>query len=341
MKAYVLVKNGAAKSAFELQEKPTPQPGAGEVLIESEGFGLNFADVMARLGVYKDCPPLPTVVGYENVGKIKAVGKGVTGLSAGDRVLAFTRFGGYADHVVTPALGVARISDKFSVGEATALATQYITAYFAAEEMVTLHEGDHVLVHAAAGGVGTALIQFLKRKKCVIFGTAGSEEKMKYLRDLGVEYPINYRESDYQEEIIQLGFKRKLDVTFNPIGGDYVKKDHQLLRAGGRVVLYGASKITDAKGNIFKMLKLLFGFGWWNPVGFVSKSTSILGVNMLRIGDSKPEVLQRCLKAVIELAEKGEINPVVGKEFPADQLADAHEFLESRKSTGKIAVKWN
>lgn len=341
MQAYVLIKNGEAKSAFELQEKPTPQPGKGEVLIESEGFGLNFADVMARLGIYKDCPPLPTVIGYENVGRIKSLGEGVTGFKAGDRVLAFTRFGGYADHIVTPAMGVAKISESLSVGEATALATQYITAYFAAEEMVSLYEGDNVLVHAAAGGVGTALIQLLKQKKCVIFGTAGSEEKMEYLRGLGVDYPINYRKTDYLDEISKLGFERKIDVTFNPIGGDYVKKDHRLLIAGGRVVLFGASKMTDARGNIFKMLKLLFGFGWWSPIGFVSKSTSLIGVNMLKIADSKPEVIQRCLKAVMRLSEEGKINPVVGKEFPANQLVEAHEFLESRKSTGKIAVRWD
>lgn len=340
MKSFALVKNGKPEKAFELQENPTPTPGAGEVLVESEGFGLNFADVMARLGIYPDCPPLPAVIGYENVGTIKALGEGVNHLKVGDRVLAFTRFGGYADHIISPAMGVAKISNKLSLGEATALATQYGTAYFAAEETVNLHKGDHVLIHAAAGGVGTALIQLLKRKGCVIFGTAGSEEKMEYLRNQGVDYPINYRKVDYQKEIEKLGFGRKLDATFNPIGGDYVKKDFKLLNAGGRLVLYGASKMTDARGNIFKLLKLLFGFGWWSPIGFVSKSTSLIGINMLRIADHKPEVFQRVLTAVIQLAESGAIKPVVGKEFQASQLADAHAFLESRKSTGKIAVKW-
>lgn len=340
MRVFALIKNGKPETAFQLQEKPTPAPGKGEVLVESEGFGLNFADVMARLGIYPDCPPLPTVIGYENVGRIKEIGEGVTGLKKGDRVLAFTRFGGYADHIISPAIGVAKISEDLSLGEATALATQYVTAYFAAEETVTLHPGDHVLIHAAAGGVGTALIQLLKRKGCVIFGTAGSAEKMEYLKKQGVDYPINYRETDYQKEIEQLGFGKKLDATFNPIGGNYVKKDFKLLNAGGRMVLYGASKMTDAKGNIFKMLGLLFGFGWWSPIGFVSRSQSLIGINMLRIADHKPEAFQQTLKAVISLAEEGVLKPVVGKEFPADQLAAAHEFLGSRKSTGKVAVKW-
>lgn len=340
MRAYVLVKSGKPETAFELQEKPTPTPGEGEILIESEGFGLNFADVMARLGIYRDCPPLPTVIGYENVGRIKATGKGVQGFKEGDRVLAFTRFGGYADHVVAPALGTAKIPEALSVGEATALATQYITAYYAACEMVNLHAGDHVLVHAAAGGVGTALTQLLKWKGCIVFGTAGSDDKLEYLRSQGVDYPINYRQANYQVEIDRLGFGRKLAVTFNPVGGNYVKKDFKLLNAGGKVVLYGASKMTDARGNIFKMLRLLFGFGFWSPVKFVSGSTSLLGVNLLRIVDHNPEIIARCMKAVATLSHEGVLKPTVGKEYPHTELAEAHAFLESRKSVGKVAVKW-
>lgn len=340
MRVFALVKNGAADEAFELREQATPTPKSGELLIESEGFGLNFADVMARLGIYRDCPPLPAVIGYENVGRIKAIGAGVEGFEIGKRVLAFTRFGGYADHVISPAMAVAKIPERFSVGEATALATQYITAYFAAEETVSLYRGDHVLIHAAAGGVGTALVQLLKRKGCVIFGTAGSEEKMEYLRELGVDYPINYREVDYQTEVEKLGFGRKLDATFNPIGGDYVKKDFKLLGPGGRLVLYGASKMTEARGNIIKMLKLLFGFGWWSPIEFVTKSTALIGINMLRIADHKPEAFQRSLRAVIDLAESGAIKPTVGKEYSYTQLSDAHAYLEGRKSIGKVAVKW-
>ncbi len=340
MKAYSLVKNGAASQAFQLIEKETPTPSAGEVLVKSEGFGLNFADVMARLGIYKDCPPLPTVVGYENVGRVVAVGEGVTTVKVGERVLAFTRFGGYADHVLSPEMAVAKIPERWGVGEATALATQYITAYYAAQEAINLHEGDHVLIHAAAGGVGTALIQLLKEKGCIIFGTAGSDEKLDYLRAQGVHYPINYRKEDYFDAIVKLGFKGKIDAAFNPIGGNYVKKDIALLNAGGREVLYGASKMTEARGNIFKLLKMVFGFGFWSPIGFVTKSTSLVGVNMLRIADNKPAVLKMCMDEVISLAKRGLIKPTIAKEFPHTELAEAHDFLESRKSMGKIAVKW-
>jgi len=340
MRAFFLTKRGHSKTAFELKEVADLRPGKGEVLIKSEGFGLNFADVMARLGLYDDCPPLPTVIGYENVGHVQEIGEGVEELKVGDRVLAFTRFNGYAEQVVTPELGVAKIPDEWSVGTAAALATQYTTALFAIEEAIgKLHHGDHVLVHAAAGGVGTALVQLLKAKGCVVFGTA-SVVKHDYLRSIGVDYPVDYREKDYASEIEKLGYKGKLDVTFNPIGGNYVKKDYKLLNGGGCIVLFGASKLVDTKRNIFKMIKVALGFGIWSPIKFVSDSKSIVGINLLRIVDAKPEIISACLKKAVSLAKSGEIHPTVTKEFNYLELDKAHDFLASRKSMGKIAVYW-
>lgn len=340
MKAYYLVKNGPSDKAFELRETPTPSPGPDEVLVRSEAFGLNFADVMARKGLYQDCPPLPTVIGYENVGRIVEVGSDVTTVQSGQRVVAFTRFNGYADHVVTPAKAVAVIPEDMDAGVAAALATQYGTAYYAAEEMVRIFPGDNVLIHAAAGGVGTALIQLAKNRGATIFGTAGSDEKLDYLREQGVHYPINYRKNDFDREIKRLGFNKKLDVIFDPIGGASVKKGIGLLNSGGRLVSYGASSMTDAQGNIFKTLGVAAGFGIWSPIVLVMRSLSILGINMLHISDNKPEILERALKGVVELTQQGVLVPTVGGEFNHKQLAEAHDFLASRKSIGKVVVKW-
>ncbi len=340
MKAYFLVRNGAADKAFELRDLPTLKPKAGEVLIHAEAFGLNFADVMARLGLYKDAPPLPAVVGYETVGRVAEVGEGVTNVKVGDRVVALSRFGGYAQAVVTDARATMLIPDDMDAGIATCLATQYATAWYAAEEMVRLHEGDHVLIHAAAGGVGIALIQMAKRRGAVIFGTAGSDEKLKFLKEQGVDYPINYRKVDFAVEIKKLGFDKKIDVVYDPIGGESLKKGMTLLTAGGRMVTYGASSMTEAKGNPFKILGVALGFGIWSPIEFVTTSRSLLGINMLRIADNRPEILARCIKNVVELTASGDLKPVVGKTFPHTQLAEAHEYLASRQSIGKVAITW-
>lgn len=340
MKAYYLVRNGAADKAFELRDLPTLKPKAGEVLIHAEAFGLNFADVMARMGLYQDAPPLPAVIGYETVGRVAEVGEGVTNVKVGERVVALSRFGGYAQAVITDARATMQIPDDMDAGVATALATQYATAWYAAEEMVRLHEGDHILIHAAAGGVGIALIQMAKRRGAVIFGTAGSDEKLKFLKEIGVDYPINYRKVDFAKEIKRLGFDKKLDVVFDPVGGDSVKKGMKLLTAGGRLVSYGASSMTEAKGNPFKMLGVAKGFGIWSPIEFVTTSRSLLGINMLRIADNRPEILARCIKNVVELTATGELQPVVGKSYPHTQLAEAHEYLASRQSIGKVAILW-
>ena len=164
MKAAVLVRKGDPSRAFEIREVPDPKIKDGEVLIKVEGFGLNFADVMARLGLYADAPPMPSVLGYDVTGRVTAVAPDITHLQVGDRVTAMTRFGGYAEYVAAMGMGTARIAEDMPVGEATALTTQYCTAYYAAAEVVNLHEGDRVLIHSAAGGVGTALLQHAKYK---------------------------------------------------------------------------------------------------------------------------------------------------------------------------------
>ncbi len=337
MKAFQLTKFGSAEKAFQLTDMPEPLPKSDEVIIEVEGFGLNYADVMARLGLYQDCPPLPCVLGYEAVGRVSAKGAETTGVEIGDRVTSFTRFGGYAEKVAATHLGVAKIEDDVSIGDGAALATQFCTAWYAAEECVRLHKGDKVLIHAAAGGVGTGLVQLCKRHACEIYGTAGSQEKLDFIAELGVDHPINYKKEDFYDY-----FKRqniKLDVVFDSIGGDYVRKAWKLLDAGGRLVMFGAAQMSDAS-NIFKKIGVGLGFGIYHPAQLLMAGKSLIGVGMLPLADEKPLTLKRCLDGVVDLYQKGELKPVVGGIFKADQLAEAHNFLANRKSMGKVVVSW-
>ena len=339
MKAAFLIKHGSAEEAFEIRDTQIPSPTQEQVLIKVEAFGLNFADVMARLGHYPDTPPLPAILGYDVVGTIESLGSGVKELSIGQRVTAMSRFGGYAEYVATSAKGVAPIPEDMNAGIATALSTQACTAYYCAEEMVRLHEGDHVLVHAAAGGVGTLLVQLAKNKKCIIYGTAGSEAKLKYLEEQGVHYPINYRKTDFATEIKKLRGDAGMDVIFDPVGGKSLQKGFGLLGAGGRIVSFGASQMTTTT-NFFGKIRVGVGFGIYHPVAFVSNSKSMLGVNMLRIADHRPNTLNRVLKEAIKLTAEGILKPTVGGSFSSGQLAGAHHFLESRQSMGKVVVKW-
>ncbi len=338
MKAVTLVKHGGADKAFQIKEHAMPVLLSNHVLIKVEAFGLNFADVMARRGLYKDAPPLPSILGYEVVGTVQEVENSAHSKWKNKRVVAFTRFGGYAEFVAADIRAIAEIPDTMDVGTAAALATQYSTAYFASHEMINLHEGDHVLIQAAAGGVGTAIVQLAKRKKCIIYGTAGSPEKIKYLKELGVDHAINYNEKDFYTEIKKLRGAQGIDVAFDAIGGEVFSKSRKLLGAGGRMVGYGAADLVG--GNIIGALKFVLKFGIIHPISLLNNSRGVIGVNMLRIADSKPEVLQRCLTNVVALAINGEVKPHVGAVFNINDIGKAHDYLEKRKSMGKIVVTW-
>ena len=338
MKAVFLVRNGVAASAFSIREIETPRPEAGQVLIKVDAFGLNFADVMARNGMYKEAPPLPCVLGYDVAGTVEEVGSGVNNVKPGDRVTAMTRFGGYAEYAITDARAIAIIPGNLDAGAATAITTQYCTAYFAALEMVNLHPGDKVLIQSGAGGVGTALIQLAKHKGCEIFSTAGSEEKLQYLRSMGVHHPINYTSHDFEKVIKKITGGTGVDVIFDAVGGKSVKKGFRLLTSGGRIVCFGAADMSNR--NIAGKIKAALDFGIYHPVMLMMPSKSMIGINMLRVADDHPHIIKRCLEGVVRLIEEGIFSPAIGKIFPVSEIAAAHEYLEKRKSIGKVAVIW-
>ncbi|HXB11439.1 MAG TPA: zinc-binding dehydrogenase [Bacteroidia bacterium] len=339
MKAIFLVKKGDANKAFEFREIPNPIPAEDEVLIKVEYTGLNFADTLARRGLYRDAPPIPCVLGYDVSGVIAAVGSKVVNLKPGDRVTSFTHFGGYAEYAVTKEIGAVKIPDILDGSVATALATQFVTAYYCSAEATNLHEGDTVLIHAAAGGVGTAFVQYALYKKCIVFATAGSDEKVSMLKQAGVQYAINYRKENYLEIIKQNTKSKGIDVIFESLGGKYVKEGIKLLNPGGRIICIGAAEMSNSTNPLYQ-LKTGLAFGFYHPGQFIMASKSIIGVNMLKISDDKPLVLKRCLEGVMELYSKGAFKPFVGKIFPASEIGKAHEYIESRASTGKTVIKW-
>ncbi|SKB26335.1 quinone oxidoreductase family protein [Maribacter arcticus] len=339
MNAAYLIKYGNAEKAFEIREADKPQPNPNQVLIKVEAFGLNFADVMARLGLYKAAPSLPAILGYDVVGKIEAIGAQVNHVKLGDRVIALTKFGGYAEFALADNEVVYKIPTSFSAGVAVALATQYSTAYFLSHNMANLQENDTVLIHAAAGGVGTALVQMALYKKCIVFGTCGSQEKVAYLKKNGVQYPINYRKNDFEEVVRKLIKKKGLDAVFDPVGGKSVKKDFRLLGAGGRVFSFGVSSMNQTK-TIFGKLRVLWQFGLYHPLQFLTASKGMIGINMLKVAEENPEKISKVMQEVIRLTEESILTPHVGGEYQVEQLAEAHALLESRKSMGKIVVNW-
>lgn len=339
MKAAYLVKYGPAESAFEIREVEIPEPGPNQVLISVEAFGLNFADVAARRGKYRGAPALPALLGYDVVGLVEQCGSNVQGFNIGDRVTALTLFGGYAEFALAEKGVTHRMPKDIAPGVAVALATQYCAAYYLSNRLTNIQEGEKVLIHAAAGGVGTALVQLALHKKCIVIGSCSSREKMEYLSKSGVHHPINHQETDFAKTIQTLLGDGALDVVFDPIGGRSLKQGYRLLGAGGRLVSYGISSL-NSKQNLFGKLKDLWQFGIYHPVSFLSSSKGIIGMNMLKIAAEKPEKIAKVMAEVIRLNQIGVLLPHVGGAYSIDQLTEAHRFLESRKSMGKIVVKW-
>lgn len=233
MRAIYLVKNGESKNAFEIRETETPKAGKGEIVIKVQASGLNFADVNARRGIYHDAPPLPSVLGYDVGGTIHEIGEGVEDFELGQVVTAMTRFGGYAEYVKAIPAGVHTLPKGWDVAKGTTLTTQACTAVVCAEEVLNLYPGDKVLIQAAAGGVGRVLIQLAKHKGCTVFATA-STGKQEYLREMGVDYPIDYLTEDFFTRIPEILGEGKLDVVFDNLGGKRYKQGLNLLGPGAK-----------------------------------------------------------------------------------------------------------
>ena len=337
MKVVQLIKHGNDPSCFHIADASKPTPKAGQVLIKVEGFGLNYADVMARLGQYKDAPPLPAVLGYDVVGTIESVGEGVDNSRIGKRVVAVTEFGGYAEYAIAYEGAAAEVPNDMLLASATALATQYSTAYYAAFQLGNVQNGEHVFIHAAAGGVGLALVQFCKLRNCVMYGTVSNDAKAETIRQLGVQNIINSSKQNVLEELKELN--HKLDVIFDSVGGKGVKIGFKSLRAGGRIICYGGSQLTGGRGPLH-LVKFGLSFGFYSPIQMLSQSKSIMGVNMLKLMREHPQSLKIILNDILKLLQAKKITMPVGETFPVGKLFQAHAYLQSRKSIGKIAVEW-
>ena len=338
MLAWTLISHGSPERSFKLQEHPDPVPTDDQVLIDCEGFGLNFADVMAVKGLYREAPPLPSILGYEVVGRISKCGSKASPDLLGKRVVAFTRFGGYAQKAITDHRAVVPIPDHVTIGEAAALATQGSTAWYAAKFLANIQPLERVLNHSAAGGVGHLLVQLAKNIGCEVFAIANGAKKLEFLRTMGVDHVFDRSRSDHYDQIRNALAGRKIDVSFNAVGGSTFKKDMELIGSGGRIVLFGGSE----RGGIgtFGTLRFVLRMGITIPIFLMLTSRSILGVNMYKISQQKPELVSICLLRCVEAFNNGILRPYVHSEFDRDQLPEAHQALASGNTIGKVVVRW-
>jgi len=341
MRAVVLTGQGGPE-VLQVQERPDPPVGPGEVRIAVKAAGINFADTMARVGLYPDAPKPPCVLGYEVAGEIESVGDGVESVSVGDRVMAGTRFGGQAELVSVPAEQALSFPDDWTFEQATAVPVNYATAYAALITMGGLREGQRVLIHAAAGGVGTAAVQIAKGVGAEIFGTASSA-KHEAIAAQGVTHAIDYRTQNFETEVKRITGGQGLDVIIDATGPTNFRKDYRLLREGGRLIMYGASELsTDGHRSFAKLARGLAGMPlatvpWWKSLGLMNENKMVGGLNMLSWWD-REQSLDRVLEPLATMLEAGGLSPVVAEAFPFDRAGDAHRLIADRKNVGKVVL---
>jgi len=323
---------------LEVREAKDPVPGQGEVRIRVRASGINFAEIMARQGLYRDAPPLPAVLGYEVSGVIDALGDGVTDRSEGQRVLAMTRFGGYSDTVCVGASQTYVLPEQMSFEEGAALPVTYLTAYHMLFNVFRVRPGDHVLIHQAAGGVGTAASQLCRSVGGVTtYGTA-SKSKHDYVRENGCDHPIDYHSADYAEVVEKLSGGRGVDAVLDALGGSDWKKGYSLLRPGGMLIPFGwANMAKFGKRRITHVLGEFSHMPWWTPVKLMQENKGVAGVNMGHLWQER-EVTDAAFTALLKLFEEGAIRPRVDRAFPFAQAAEAHAYIEAGQNVGKVLL---
>lgn len=331
MRAVVITAEGDT-SVLQVQERPAPPCGPGQVRIAVRAAGVNFADVMARMGLYPDAPKLPAVVGYEVAGEIAEIGPGVEGRSVGERVAAGCRFGGYAEDVVVGAGDCFPLPEAMSFAEGAAIPVNYATAWAGLLGYGSLRPGERVLVHAAAGGVGIAATQIAKHAGAHVTGTASPGKHAAVLAN-GADAAIDYGKRGWEKGA------GEFDVILDAIGGASLQRSYKQLRAGGRLVAFGASSVVDGeKKNLLKAapqaLRMVRGFNLMEQMG---ASKAVIGLNVLTLWDSRG-TLEPWLTPLLELLEAGVIKPVVAAEVPFANAAEAHRMLSERRNVGKVVL---
>jgi synaptic vesicle membrane protein VAT-1 len=335
MRQIWITKTGSP-DVLKVKEAPDPEAKTGEARIRVKASGINFADLMARVGLYPDAPKLPAVVGYEVSGVVDQIGEGVTSVAIGDRVLTMCKFGGYSDVVVVPASQIVKMPEKMSFEAGAALPVVYVTAYNMMLFNGHLRPKSTILIHSAAGGVGLAAIQIAKTRECTIIGTA-SPSKHAFLKEQGCHHPIDSN-GDYAAATRAIVGDKGVDLVLDPVGGKSWTDGYDLLAPCGRLVAFGLSAAaTGNTRNIFNALMQVMSVKKWSPMKLMDDNKTVAGTNMGHLF-SRPDLIEPQLIALMEMYEKGEIKPYVDKSFSFEEAGAAHQYLHDRKAKGKVLL---
>jgi len=300
--------------------------------------GINFADILARHGLYPDSPKIPCVVGYEVSGTVDGLGQSVSQSWLGKDVFALTRFGGYSDVVVVPVARVFERPASLSHEQCAAIPVNYLTAWQLLVVMGSLSKDETVLVHNVGGGVGLAAIDIARHIGARIIGTA-SRSKHAFLKERGLHEAIDYRTQDWSVELDRLTDGRGVELITDPLGGKHWKKSWKALRSTGRLGMFGISVATESGlTGPLRLLPVAFGMPFFHPISLMNNNKSAFGVNMGHLWHETAKI-RGWMDALLQGVRDGWVRPCVDKVFSFAQAGEAQAYIEARKNVGKVVLK--
>ncbi|MFF3564200.1 NADPH:quinone oxidoreductase family protein [Streptomyces sp. NPDC002574] len=325
MKAWRVHENGEPREAMRLDDVPDPQPGPGELLLTVRAAAVNFPDALLCRGHYQVRPPLPFTPGVEFCGEIAAVGEGVEGHRTGDRVItpAALPGGAFAEQAVVPAAGVLPAPEALDDAEAAALHIGYQTGWFGLHRRAALRPGETLLVHAAAGGVGSAAVQLGKAAGATVIGVVGGPEKAKAARELGADVVVDRHSEDFVAVVKEATGGRGADVVYDPVGGDAYTRSTKCIAFEGRIVVVGFTSGTIPSPGLNHALV---------------KNYAVLGLHWGLYNTHDPAAVRRCHDELTRLAAEGAIKPLVSDRVSLTGAADAVQRVADGTTTGRLVV---
>lgn len=341
MKKIVIDKAGGY-DRLKCKEFPTPKPGKGEVLIEVRASGVNFADCVVRMGLYssaKEFVGWPITPGFEVSGVVLEVGAGVSKFTPGQKVIAITLFGGYTTHLTISEEQVFALPESLNFLEGAAIPAIFLTAYYALFELAHPRKNNSLLVHSAAGGVGSTLVQFGKIAGCHVVGVVGSPHKVDYVKKMGANAVIDKSSQNLWQEAEKLA-PDGYDVILDANGAETLKESYRHLDFGGKLVVYGFHTMFSKGRGKPSWPKLVWDY-WktpcFNPLTMTKDNHSVLAFNLSYLF-KKNDVLQEALNTMLNWIKEGKATPPFIQTYPLEQAAEAHRDLESGQTIGKLVL---
>ncbi len=330
---HVVITHHGGPGVLQIVVDECPEPQVGEVRIRVLATGVAFTDVLVREGLYPGLPKVPFTPGYEIVGIVDQLGPEVEDLKTGQRVVALTVVGGYSEFICVPAAECVLVPDGVDSAEAVSLVLQYVTAYQLLHRIAKVQAGNRILIHGAAGGVGTALLELGHLIDLQMYGT-DSATKQDLIANLGA-VPIDYQQKDFRQEIRRLA-PEGVDVVFDSIGGRHLLQSYQTLRSNGQLVSYGfSSALANQRGRLLKLgssMGLLTLLKLW-PDGQKAVFYSIADLKQ-----RQPDWFQEDLKILLDLLANGSIQPIIADRLPLEDAAHAHELLDQSDVRGQLVL---